>query len=59
MAFLEWLNFTYSNIVLYLISNDYKMTTSKKQNLSLKFASYLFIALAIFTAFSSSNGTWV
>ncbi len=33
-------------------------TKSKTQKLSFKLAPYLFIAIAIFTAFSSSNGTW-
>ena len=34
-------------------------TKNKTQKLSFKLAPYLFIALAIFTAFGSNNGTWV
>ena len=34
-------------------------TKSKTQKLSFKVAPYLFIAVAIFTAFSSNGGTWV
>ena len=34
-------------------------TTNKTQKLSFKLAPYLFIAVAIFTAFGSNNGTWV
>ena len=34
-------------------------TKNKTQKLSFKLAPYLFIAVAIFTAFSSNNGTWV
>ena len=40
-----------------------KMTNIKSKNktqkLSFKLAPYLFIAIAIFTAFGSTNGTWV
>ena len=32
---------------------------NRTQKLSFKFAPYLFIAVAIFTAFSSNGGTWV
>ena len=32
---------------------------NKTQKLSLKLAPYFFIAVAIFTAFGSNNGTWV
>ena len=35
------------------------MTNNKTQKLSFKLAPYLFIAVAIFTAFGSNNGTWV
>tara|TARA_S200000501_G_C20240364_1_gene489752 strand:+ start:335 stop:463 length:129 start_codon:yes stop_codon:yes gene_type:complete len=39
------------------------MTTIKTKNkatkISFEFAPFLFIALAIFTALGSSNGTWV
>ena len=58
------LSFTDSNTMLYyfVISTE-KMTTikskNKTQNLSFKLAPYLFIAVAIFTAFGSTNGTWV
>ena len=34
-------------------------TVNKTQKLSFKLAPYLFIAVTIFTAFGSSNGTWV
>ena len=34
-------------------------TKNKTQKLSFKLAPYFFIAVAIFTAFSSSGGTWV
>ena len=34
-------------------------TTETTQKLSLKLAPYLFIAVAIFTAFGSSSHTWV
>ena len=34
-------------------------TKSKTQKLSFKLAPYLFIAVAIFTAFSTNGGTWV
>jgi len=32
---------------------------NKTQKLSFKLAPYLFIAIAIFTAFGSNQGTWV
>ena len=32
---------------------------NKTQKISFKLAPYLFIAVAIFTAFSSNGGTWV
>jgi len=39
------------------------MTNTKSKNinqkLSFKLAPYLFIAVTIFTAFGSTNGTWV
>jgi len=34
-------------------------TANKTQKLTFKFAPYLFMAVAIFTAFGSSNGAWV
>ena len=34
-------------------------TKSLTQKLSFKLAPYLFIAVAIFTAFGSNGGTWV
>ncbi len=34
-------------------------TKNKTQKLSFKLAPYLFIAVAIFTAFGSNGGTWV
>ena len=34
-------------------------TKNKSQKLSFKLAPYLFIAVSIFTAFGSDNGTWV
>ena len=34
-------------------------TKNKTQKLSLELAPYLFIAVAIFTAFSTNGGTWV
>ena len=34
-------------------------TKNKTQTLSFKLAPYLFIAVAIFTAFGSNGGTWV
>tara|TARA_Y100000991_G_C21647766_1_gene211034 strand:- start:136 stop:255 length:120 start_codon:yes stop_codon:yes gene_type:complete len=34
-------------------------TKNKTQKLSFKIAPYLFIAVAIFTAFGNNNGTWV
>tara|TARA_Y200000002_G_scaffold194707_1_gene160869 strand:+ start:180 stop:314 length:135 start_codon:yes stop_codon:yes gene_type:complete len=34
-------------------------TKNKTEKLSFKLAPYLFIAVAIFTAFSSNGGTWV
>ena len=34
-------------------------TANKTQKLTFKLAPYLFIAMAIFTAFGSTNGTWV
>ena len=58
------LDFTDSNIVLYFLVTKVKImsgikTKSKTQKLSFKLAPYLFIAVAIFTAFSSNGGTWV
>ena len=58
------LSFTDSNTMLYyLVLTNEKMSTikskNKTQNLSFKLAPYLFIAVAIFTAFGSTNGTWV
>tara|TARA_Y100000994_G_C15411366_1_gene326005 strand:- start:75 stop:182 length:108 start_codon:yes stop_codon:yes gene_type:complete len=35
------------------------MTNIKTQKISFKLAPYLFIAIAIFTAFGSNTGTWV
>ena len=32
---------------------------NKTQKISFKLAPYLFIAISIFTAFGSNNGTWV
>ena len=50
-------------MLYYLVMKTKKMTTikskNKTQNLSFKLAPYLFIAVAIFTAFGSTNGTWV
>ena len=34
-------------------------TNNKTQKLSFKLAPYLFIAVAIFTAFGTNGGTWV
>ena len=34
-------------------------TKNKTQKLSFKIAPYLFIAVAIFTAFGTNGGTWV
>jgi len=34
-------------------------TNNNTQKLSFKLAPYLFMAVAIFTAFGSSNGAWV
>ena len=55
--------FTDSYIMLYLKKKIKKVTSTssnnKTQKLSFKLAPYLFIAVAIFTAFSSNNGTWV
>ena len=34
-------------------------TKNNSQKLSFKVAHYLFIAIAIFTAFGSNGGTWV
>ena len=34
-------------------------TKNKTQKLSFKLAPYLFIAVAIFTAFGTNGGTWV
>ena len=34
-------------------------TKNNTQNLTFKLAPYLFIAVAIFTALGSNNGTWV
>jgi len=50
--------------VLYFLVRIFEQMTSiktknKTQKLSFKLAPYLFIAVAIFTAFGSSNGTWV
>ena len=58
------LGFTDSNIVLYFLVTQVKImsgikTKSKTQKLSFKLAPYLFIAVAIFTAFSTNGGTWV
>ena len=36
-----------------------KMTETKSNNISYKLAPYLFIAVAIFTAFGTSDGMWV
>ena len=46
-----------SNIVLYLIKKH--MSKSQAKKLSFKFVPYLFITVAIFTAFGSNTGTWV
>ena len=51
-------------ILCYIFSNEIKAmsgikTKSKTQKLSFKLAPYLFIAVAIFTAFSNNGGTWV
>ena len=58
------LDFTDSNIMLYFLVTQVKImsgikTKSKTQKLSFKLAPYLFIAVAIFTAFSTNGGTWV
>ena len=45
-----------SNIVLYFIKTQMSKTQAKK--LSLKFVSYLFIAVTILTTFGSNSGTW-
>ena len=34
-------------------------TINKTQKITFKLAPYFFMAVAIFTAFGSSNGTWV
>ena len=49
-------NFTFSNIMLYLIKKV--MSKSQAKKLSLKFVPYLFVAVTILTAFGSNNGTW-
>jgi hypothetical protein len=50
-------------MLYYLVLTDEQMTSIKSKNktqkLSFKLAPYLFIAVAIFTAFGSTNGTWV
>ena len=46
-----------SNIVLYLEKKQMSKIQAKK--LSFKFVPYLFIAVTLFTAFGSNNGTWV
>ena len=45
-----------SNIVLRLAKKQMSKTKAKK--LSLKFATYLFVAVTILTAFGSNSGTW-
>ena len=52
------LNFTISNIVLYLKKNK-KMSRTNSTKLSLKFAPYLFIAVTILTTLTTNNGSWV
>ena len=64
MEFLCELSFIDSNTVLYyLLLKNIQMTSIKSKNktqkLSFKLAPYLFIAVAIFTAFGSNGGTWV
>ena len=51
------ISFIVSNIMLYLLKT--KMSNTKAQKLSLRFAPYLFIAVTILTAFGSSHGTWL
>ena len=50
-------------MLYYLVLTDEQMTSIKSKNktqkLSFKLAPYLFIAVAIFTAFGSNGGTWV
>ena len=58
------ISFIDSNTMLYyLVLTGEQMTNikskSKTQKLSFKLAPYLFIAVTIFTAFGSTNGTWV
>ena len=50
-------SFMNSNIVLYSIKKQMSKTQAKK--LSFKFVPYLFIAVTILTAFTTTNGTWV
>jgi len=50
--------------VLYFIKDSLNnmtniKTNSKTEKLTLKLAPYLFIAVTIFTAFSSNGGSWV
>ena len=57
------LSFTISYIMLCLYWFINKMTTvkskNKSQKLPYKLASYLFIAVTIFTAFSSYSNSWI
>ena len=48
--------YIFNNAINHMISLKSK---NKTQKLSFKLAPYLFIAIAIFTAFSSKSGTWV
>ncbi len=45
-----------SNIVLYLVKKQMSRTQAKE--LSFKFVPYIFVAVAIFTTFSSNSGIW-
>ena len=55
-ALLTWDSFTISNIVLCLVKK--LMSKNQAKNLSFKFVPYLFVAVAILTAFGSNSGTW-
>ena len=50
-------------MLYFLVLTNEKMSSIKSKNktqkLSFKLAPYLFIAVAIFTAFGSNGGTWV
>ena len=49
-------SFIFSNIMLYL--NKKIMSKIKSNKLSLKFISYLFVAITILTAFGYNGETW-